>query len=256
MTKKKSPLVFNQKKGNKKIKKTHYFWLLAFLYLVCLIWSSRLLVSINPDLDVYTLRLVSDISAIQSMLPVMGEILATILAISFSIAILVIQHAASSYTASILEMYKRDYWTFVFFGYYVVSLILTITALLFSTDMYLANMALITFLYSFLILLLHFIHIIDLIDPRKIIEKAEEQCVKYIVNIPSKIQFMIKDKKPSNKLEKMILETPLYNQFVFDHDPSLQEPIKKQVLLINDVINKAVSRREIETSKRGFEATS
>ena len=122
----------------------------------------------------------------------MGGIIATILAISFSIAILVIQHAASSYTASILEMYKRDYWTFAFFCYYVGGLVLTIVTLQFPTDVYLANMALITFLYSFSVLLLHFIHLIDLIDPRKIIEKAEKKCIEYITDIPSQIQSIMK----------------------------------------------------------------
>ncbi len=229
---------------------------MGFFYTLCLLWSSRLLVSISPNLDVYTLRLVSNTSAIQPLLTTMGGILATILAISFSIAILVIQHAAASYTASILESYKRDYLTIVFFGYYVGSLVLTIIALQLQSDLYLVNMALITFLFSFFFLFMHFIHIIDLIDPRRIIEKAENQCIKYINSIPHKIQSIIKNKKPRNKFDEILLETPLYQQFVFQSETTLQEPIRKQVLLINDVINKAVSRREIETSIRGFEGLS
>jgi hypothetical protein len=185
-----------------------------------------------------------------------AEILATVLAISFSIAIIVIQHAASSYTASILETYKRDVLTLVFFLYYVFSLVLTILAMQFSPDLNLANMALTTFLFSFPLLLLQFIHIIDLVDPRKIIEKAEKKCIAHIDSIPSKIQSMIKSKKPTNEIDKFLVKTPLYRQFIFQSEYTLQEPIRKQVLLINDIINKAISRREIETSIIGFNALS
>ncbi|MCJ7424606.1 DUF2254 domain-containing protein [Candidatus Bathyarchaeota archaeon] len=236
--------------------KTHYFWLLASFYAVCLLWSSRLLASVRPNLDMYTLRLAPDISGIQPILSITGEILATILAISFSISIVVVQHAASSYTASILDMYRRDYLTLIFFFYYVGSLVLTIIALQFSTDLYLVNMTLVTFLFSFLFLLVQFFHIIDLIDPRNIIEKAKKQCIKDVKSIPSKVQAIIRSKKRANTPERLLIETPLYWQFVFHNETTLQNPIKKQVLLINDVITKAVSRREIETSIRGFEALS
>lgn len=232
-----------------------YFW--SFLsYIVFLAWSSVLLVSINPSWDNYTLRLILNTSTIQPILSSMAEILATVLAISFSIAIVVIQHAASSYTASILEIYKRDFLTVVFFLYYVCSLVLTIIAMQFTTNLYLANMTLVTFLFSFPILFLQFLHIIDLIDPRNIIEKAEKKCANYISSIPSKIKSILKSKKPVNKFEKYLLETPIYRQFIFQQETILQEPIRKQVLLINDVINKAISRREIETSIRGFQALS
>jgi hypothetical protein len=239
--------------GLRKIK-VNYVWLVISLYFLCLFWSSSLLSKINPTLDVYTLRLVWNTASVQTMLSSIGAILATILAISFSIAIIVIQHAASNYTASIIESYKRDDLTLLFFSYYVGALIFSIMGLQFSNDLYIVNMILVTFIFSFFILGLHFIHIINLIDPRNIIERAEKHCIKYITSIPSKVQSIIKKIKPSTTYERSIVSTPLYRQFVFYNDSTLQEPIKKQVLLINDVINKAASRREIETSIKGFQA--
>lgn len=209
---------------------------------------------INPDLDKYVLRLVWNADSVQLMLNSIGAILGTILAISFSIAIIVIQHAASNYTASIIESYKRDGFTLLFFAFYVGSLIVAIIGLQVSNDLYFANMIVITFIFSFFVLGLHFIHIIDLIDPRTIIGKAEKRCIKYIRSIPSKVETIIKKSKPRTEQERFILRTPLYRQFVFYNDSNLQEPIRKQVLLINDVINKSASRREIETSIKGFKA--
>ena len=234
--------------------KINYVWLVISLYILCLFWSSSLLSAINPSLDVYTLRLIWNATSVQTILSSIGAILATILAISFSIAIIVIQHAASNYTASIIESYKRDGFTALFFSYYVGALILSIMALQFPNDLYIVNITLVTFIFSFFILGLHFIHIINLIDPRNIIERAEKHCIKYIKSIPSQVKSIIKKKKPSTTYERSIVNTPLYRQFVFDNDSTLQEPIKKHVLLINDVINKAVSRREIETSIKGFQA--
>lgn len=237
----------------KKIK-LNYVWLVVFLYILCLFWSSSFFSKINPNLDGYVLRLVWNTASVQTMLSSIGAILATILAISFSITIIAIQHAASNYTASIIESYKRDGFTILFFSYYVGALIFSIIALQFSSDLYITNMMLVTFIFSFFILALHFIHIINLINPRTIINKAEKRCIKYIKAIPSKVSSKIEKSKPKNDYERAIIKTPLYHQFIFYTDSTLQEPIRKQVLLINDVINKAASRREIETSVKGFQS--
>ncbi len=209
---------------------------------------------ISPSFEPFILRVVSNIESAQVMLSSMGGILATILAISFSIAIIVIQFAASSYTASILESYKQDTGTVIFFGFFVGALILSIVALDFRDNLVLANEAVIMFVFSFFVLGAHYIHIINLIDPRTIIEKSEKRAIKYIKSVPSKIQSLVSEKKPKNEFEKLILEEPLYKEYIFHNDVTLQEPIRKQILLINDVINKAVYRREIETTSRGFQA--
>ncbi len=202
---------------------------------------------------IYILKIVSDISNIQILLPAISAILATILAISFSISIVVVQNAASGYTPSILEMYKKDFRTLFFFFYYFVSLIFTVIALQ-LWDLYLVNMTIVMFFFSFLFLLLQFVHIIGLIDPRKIIEKAKKASIKSIKHIPSQIQSIIQHEKTSNKLEKQITRTPMYAHFLLHNNLMLLALSKQKVLQISDVIMKSSSRREIETSIEGFNA--
>lgn len=87
----------------------HYFSLLILCWLTCFIWSSSFLAQLFPNLEGYILRVIFDASNVQSLLSMMGGVLATILAIFFSISIIVVQHAGSSYTASILAGYKSDF---------------------------------------------------------------------------------------------------------------------------------------------------
>ena len=231
----------------------HYFWLSLLLFSIFFLWCSNLLTLINPSLGKFILRIISNSSGIDTLLTTISAVLGTILAISFSISIVVIQNAASSYTASILEIYKKDFRTLFFFFYYFLSLMFAIIALQ-TLDLYIVNMTLVMFFFSFLFLLMHFYHIVNLIDPRTIIEKAKNKALKNINQIPSKIQRRIEHEKTTSEFEKQILEGPMYSHFLLHNDLTLLALSKQKVLQISDVILKASSRREIETSIKGFES--
>ena len=230
----------------------YYLWLSLLLFVILFLFASNLLSVLTPGLDRFALRVVSSTSDIGTLISAMSAILATILAISFSISIVVIQNAASNYTASILDMYKKDRGTLLFFFYYVFSLIFCVVALE-CQDLYVINMAIVLFFFAFLFLFFQFLHIIDLIDPRNIIHKAKKESVKSIKNIPSRIKSTMEQDKNDESTKKMA-SSEMYPHFLLHYDKSLLSLSKHKVLQISDVILKASSRREIETSIKGFEA--
>jgi hypothetical protein len=232
-----------------------YFFLLIFCWVTFFIWSSRLLTLLSPNFGDYTLRILTDLSYVGSILSMIGTFLATILAIFFSISIMVVQHAASSYTASILEGYKKDYRTWFVFFFYVASLALTLVALQ-CQDLYIVNMTIVTFIFSFFFLSSQFLHIIDLIDPKNIIKKIEGQCLRDLKGIPSRIKSIIQKKKPKNRFEEVLSESHFYSEFILHNERALLASSKEKASQISDVILKASSRREIETSVFGFKALS
>jgi len=186
----------------------------------------------------------------------MAEILGAILAIFFSISIIVVQHAASNYTASIIEGYKTDQKTWFVFFFYLISIALTVVSLQNKANHYLINLTVVTFAFSFLFLASQFLHIIDLINPTMIIENAKKQSLEEIEKIAPNLESILKKKKPMNDFERQLLKTQSYRSFVFHYDKTLLAPIKHKALQISDVIQKASLRKELETTVMGFNALS
>lgn len=234
--------------------RAHHFLLLVIALSLFIIWS--LLSLLSPNFENYTLKIVSSPLDSMPLFSAIITILATILGIFFSISIIVVQHAASNYTPSILENYKEDPKTWFVFFYYFGSLTLAMFSLHYPKNFYLINIAILTFVFSFLFLASQFVHIIDLIDPRSIIEKAKQQSLKDIDHIPSKLNSLLKEKKPKNDLEKRLMESPVYQQFIFHNEKTLTAVSKNRVLQIGDVILKATNRRELETCIKGLKALS
>jgi len=186
----------------------------------------------------------------------MAAIVATILGIFFSISIIVVQHAASNYTPSILQVYKTDFRTWFVFSYYLAFLIFIIVPLQYPSNNYLATISIISFIFSFFFLASQFVHIINMIDPRYIIKKSKEQCLKELNSVPNRVRSIIYEKKPRNKIEEELRKNAFYSHFIFHNTEELLVRSKKCVLQISDVILKASQRQEMETCIVGVKALS
>ena len=230
----------------------HHFPLFAIALALLVLWSSLSLLS--ADLENYTLKIILQPSNDVALFTTMGTVLATILGIFFSISIIVVQHAASNYTPSILEGYKRDYRTWFVFFYYLVCLAMTIFSLQYPKNFYLINTTVLAFAFSFLFLASQFVHIINLIDPRNIIENAKRQSLNDIKRIPSKLESILKEQKLENSFEESFAKSPIYSQLVFHNEKTLIASSQNKILQISDVILKASERRELETCVIGLKA--
>jgi Predicted membrane protein (DUF2254) len=236
-------------------KNTQWFFILLILFwLTLVVWASGLFTFVSPQFSEYTLKIISDSSNIEPVLSMIGTMLSTVLAIFFSISILVVQHAASRYTASILKWYRNDLRTWFVFSFYSVGLGLTIVAIYSQTNLYLVNITVITFAFSFLFLSTQFLHIVDIIDPRSIIKKAKQQSLIDIGKLPKRLETMVRKKRAGQKQD--LTESPVFKEFLFEKDTGMLDFSKNKILQINDVILKACTRGELETAVEGLVALS
>lgn len=228
----------------------NHFKIVFTILVFWLIWSSLSFV----NLEEYAFTIALPLTNNSSLFSAMAATVATILGIFFSISIIVIQHAASNYTPSILQGYKTDFRTWFVFCYYLAFLIFVIFSLQYPTNNYLATIAIITFILSFFFLASQFVHIITMIDPRYIIKKSKEQCFKDLNSVLNRLRLIIYEKKPRNKIEEELRKSPLYPHFIFHNYQDLLVRSKNCVLQISDVILKASHRQEMETCIVGLKA--
>jgi len=232
----------------------HNFEILLALAIASIVSCSGVL-SLLLSSDIFTLRIVSSTSQAESFISMMSASLATITAILFSISILVIQHAASNYTASILEDYKKDLRTwFVYFFFF--SLIFGSFILLTEVNISSLNMGFVMLILSFAFLGSQFVHTVDMINPKKVIERAKDQSIRDIHATPSRAYSIVKKTKPRNEVERIMIQSPIYPQFVLHNDQTLLMRSRQKILQITDIVLKSSVRREIETCTAGFVALS
>jgi hypothetical protein len=195
--------------------------------------------------------------------------LAAIIPIVFSVSTLAIQHAASNYTASVLEQYKKDRRTWFFYGFLAFGVILAASTLIFNASMILLafptttvtisllNSSFVILLFSLLLLPLQLVHVIDLIDPKYIVARAKEDCINTILSTPTKVLAFVKKAQRGDELERSMAKMPFYPEFAFHHnqDKLLAVP-RAKVLQIMDIALKAALKREAETYDDAFRALS
>lgn len=230
--------------------KNNHFKIIFIILVLWLIWSSLSF----ANLEEYAFTITLPLTDTSSLFSAMAAIVATILGIFFSISIIVIQYAASNYTPSILQGYKMDFRTWFVFSYYLAFLIFIIIPLKYPTNNYLTTITIISFIFSFFFLASQFVHIINMIDPRNIIEKLKEQCLEDLKSVPSRLRSVIYEDKPKNKIEEELRKNPLYSHFIFHKNQELLVRSRKCVLQISDVILKASQRQEMETCIVGLKA--
>jgi len=233
----------------------NYFKIIVILAIASIVSSSGVL-SLLLSSDIFTLRIVSSTSQGGTFVSMMSTSLATVVAIFFSISILVIQHAASNYTASILEDYKKDGRTWFVYGFFFFSLIFSSFLLITEVNISPLNTGFVMLIFSFAFLASQFIHTVNMINPMKVIERAKDQSIRDIHATPSRVSSIVKKAKPRNEVERIMIQSPIYPQFVFYNDQTLLTTSRQKILQITDIVLKSSVRREIETCMAGFGALS
>jgi hypothetical protein len=242
----------------------HLYWIVAALAIAATILVSGLTSLVFQALS--NLTIVTTAMVGESLILAIITCLAAIIPIVFSVSMLVIQHAAGNYTASVLEQYKKDpktwfFYSFVAFGVLFASLMLITgsSVLIFSTQTTISLLSAGFSILAFSLVLLPFqlAHVTDLINPKFMIKRAKEDCLREILCAPAKVSSIVKKTKPRNGLERRITQMPLYTEFVFHekHD-TLFMVARQKLLQIMDIVFKCVVKREAETYNDGFRAIS
>lgn len=184
-----------------------------------------------------------------NILIALASIVATILALVFTLSLIPIQNAASMWSFSILRIYKKDkvsYITFLFFGLSIIMFILlTVFEKSFDDDWMLY------FLFILIGIVLdslrfYYLHVVSLMDPQSILEKIKLQAFKTIDNIDelakivAKNQYFLQDKKT----KMTILEASAYKM-----NQNYPQSIKYWFNDLAEIYQKSVARNDLIVAK-------
>jgi len=242
----------------------YLYWVVAAFAIAVTVFVSGLICVVSRGVS--NLSIVSTAMVGESLILAIITCLAAIIPIVFSVSMLAIQHAAGNYTASVLEEYKRDRKTWFFyallaFGVFFASVMLiadwSVLILSTQTTLSLLNAGFSILVFSLLLLPLQLVHITDLINPKSMIGKAKESCVREILSTRARLSSILAKAKPRNELERRITQMPSYPEYVFHQNlDALLKVAREKVLQIMDIVFKSAVKREAETYSIGFEAIS
>jgi hypothetical protein len=213
------------------------------------------------------LQVVSTFLVGESLILSIIAFLAAIIPIVFSVSTLAIQHAASNYTASVIEQYKRDRRTWFFYGFVGFGILLAASMLIagssvvivasgtITTTISLLNSSFVILAFSLLLLPLQLLHVVDLIDPKFMIAQAKEEGLKAIQSAPAKLLAIIKKAQHGDEFEQSMAKMPFYSEFAFQkNQDKLLLIAREKVLQIMDIALKSALKREAETYSDAFQA--
>ena len=161
--------------------KQHYFGIIAAAILIVIALASDYLPSVT---GVGYLEIAIAVTSIpyNAFLAVSIGAVATILAISFSIAILAVQRAAETYSPSVLKYYKWDFETLFVIMFYLLTIIVGALSLIGAPVSQALNVTM--FSISLILLVLQFIHTIDLVNPVLLIAKIQSETEHSMRSLP------------------------------------------------------------------------
>ena len=243
----------------------YVYWSGAVLAVIVTILASGL-----PSLlsqRTLSLHVISTSLVGESLILSIVAFLAAVIPIVFSVSSLAIQHAASNYTPSVLEKYKKDRKTWFFYAFVSSGVLLSAIMLITgssvillatgttTTTISLLNSSFALLASSLFLLPLQLFHVVDLIDPKFMVARAKEDCVRSILSTPAKVSSILKKAQHGNDLERTMAKMPFYSEFAFQQNQDeLLVVAREEVLQIMDIAFKSAQKREAESYRDAFQA--
>ena len=188
------------------------------------------------------------------------ESTAGIVAIVFAISILVIQHAASNYTPSVLSNFKDDIKFWFTLAYGIFTIIFLSMSLVLDWAIFLLN--LFYFANTLGLLSIFFLYTFEKINPLSIVRNIENEIIQECKNISKILKKKITNNKIANKASTNPTETYKYaaveisdvlSHSILKNNPELFEKIKTSELTLRQIISASVKKGDHDTSRASFD---
>lgn len=184
------------------------------------------------------------------------EATAGIVTIVFAISILVIQHAASNYSPSILNDFKTDkkFWFSLCYGIFTI-MFLSISLIL-NYQIILLN--LFYFITTLGLLAIFFLYTFGKINPVSIVKNIENEIIQECINISKKIEKILKKNKREDTIDdyknivKNMPKTAAYS--ILTNNPTLIEKLKNNEFALRQIILDSIKKRDHDTSRVSLDA--
>ena len=186
-----------------------------------------------------------------NLLSLLASIIGTIIAITFSLIILPIQHIASKYSPKFLRYILKDSQSIISFITFSLILLYYITFIYVGSSPLIISSAILLFIFSLLVLWLLIRHIIKISNPYfSILIPAYEKITKEVDKaIP---RFYKNCKKGLKKYEKEGVKSEKYDLCKFKVDKKIIEYIKGEILPVREIAAKSIRGMDLEMSENSL----
>ncbi|MCV0410770.1 DUF2254 family protein [Nitrosopumilus sp.] len=190
----------------------------------------------------------------ESFLPSAIEATSALVAIVFAISILVIQHAASNYTPTVLNNFKNDKIFWFTLSYGIFTIMILSTSLVFEWKILLLNLFL--FLNNIGLLAVFFIYTFKKINPISIVNEIQDKIVNEFTNVHKKIDELKTEYSKKDTTGKYGRANQLFPEItshsVLTNNPTLLPNIITYELTLRQIILESVKKGDYDTSRAGL----
>lgn len=179
---------------------------------------------------------------------------AGIVGIVFAISILVVQHAATNYSPTILSSFKKDEQVWFSLAYGIFTIIFMSFTMIFSWQLIILNM--LFFICTLGLLAAYFFSTFDKINPLSIISKIRKSIISELNSIPTKLNDVIvqQSKNDTTDTYELLLKgVPDIVQYAaLSKETHLLNKVKTYENTLRQIILDAVKKGEYQTSREGL----
>lgn len=181
------------------------------------------------------------------------QAIATIVSIVFILSILAIEQSAKNFSATMLELFKKDLFVWFTAVYSLITIGFFATNILFELNF--ALLCFVLFIWNLGLLGIYLYHVLDLINPTHAINKL----VQFMKNAFNKTS-----KKINKETSRLIKSNSIYRDvdpsmvkhMVIDNDKNLLDEVKKYETYMQYVILSAYKKQEYASTKEALYAYS
>ena len=183
------------------------------------------------------------------------EATSAIVAIVFAISILVVQHAASNYTPTVLSNFKNDkkFWFTLTYG--ILTITLLSVSLVFDMSLLLVN--LFCFLNLLGLLAVFFLYTFGKINPISIVENIQNDIVNECTSVQNKLSAKLVEYRmqQSDQCKEMLQNIPqITTHATLTSNPDLTSKIMTYELTLRQIVVEAEKKGDYDTCRSGLDA--
>ena len=183
------------------------------------------------------------------------EATSAIVAIVFAISILVVQHAASNYTPTVLSNFKNDKKFWFTLAYGILTITLLSVSLVFDMPLLLVN--LFCFLNLLGLLAAFFLYTFGKINPISIVENIQNDIVDECTSVQNKLSAKLVEYRmqQSDQYKEILQNVPqITTHATLTSNPDLTSKITTYELTLRQIVVEAEKKGDYDTCRSGLNA--
>ncbi len=182
-------------------------------------------------------------------------VIGAIIGIVFSMSLVVIQNTASNYSPTILDLFKKDSFVGFTLSYGLFTIAFISSTILFHWETVLYSW--VFFFWDLALLGIYLYYTMNKINPLYIIDEIKTSSLRYLNDIPGKVNKIREYERIEDKTGKMaqlqdILSASLISGTILKNNPDLMKQVRNYEVTLQHIILGSFRKDDYETSTTGL----